>query len=1783
MQPFQNEEDFRFDAESNLWTCLRCGVHRASQARKNAIAHEKSAMHQQAVEQYLRGLKAANLEDDQDAARTSYVPHHYDNPADDPFDPAFDTPRHPFSHLSLFDMDQECPRGDFSREVDPSSARGVDASGRSSSGASSSPQYSPTHSHIHPSAPPRSRAVSEHDRGRLLVQAALNAFHGHRDDVSPDRDTQERTDSGSGFLPRVRGQSAEPVTNIPDSGHTSNRRSRRQQDFDNYWNPWESRVTCSLDIIAHLPRTMFSDADMEVLLWLLVVNGVNGVPSISQLKASSALLDGLCGIEIRRCMGKHGHVFYLNTLSSIIKQEMSNPLVRPHIWFYPAKLAPGELFSDAFHADRWLYEIHPSLLTPMHRHENDAGKLEDFFIHEPTLLRDGHMCMPVRWYTVAGIMCTQAYIMTPELDTDGMPCWVVNKAQEVCIKDTDLLLPVIRILGLEDIYHMPDVSKIKGLQMEDDSMVPWQHPIINPLRTKAKGYRVVSLLWWLYCDDTSGNRSKKWNEHNSFLTTLAGLPQEHVQNAYNVHFLCTSNIASPLEMLDGVVEDIELVQENGIFVYDCLYREMVLVITGVLALLGDNPMQSEFSCHVGLRGKFFCQCCWAYGYDADENTIDSESNQPSSNTSASSDSDSPTTKTAPRYKKSETLGAMIKRMTRALTLSRPRRRNETMKAEASVLNSIQQMQSHAEIKSSQTRTGVKDTFFNAQKHKRGVAAENAMLRELQKIPRFPFSPVWRIKGLDPHSDTPVEILHVVLLGCVKYFWRDAINNRMSDEQKEIVKIRLSSLDVSGLGPEIASLVGHTLVQYAGSLVGRDFRIIIQIAVFVLYDIVEPDVLAAWVALCRLVPLIWQPSITKTEEYLVTLQNAVDKFLLTTAKWSTRWFNKPKFHLLLHLPDHVRRFGPAILFATEVFEAFNAVIRGWCIHSNRLAPSRDAAVAAAEQKRVRHLASGGYYCIPEHEDEFGQHFDECWVTIGPGPTEILSISSVVTKRLGIKSKPMANTGHVRNILRRPHVFLNTLAAEQPMFQTLYQPETRFTTWQIVDIANGDHVRVQGFIALDPKTLHHSALAGDQMPVICKVLEIAVYASQSDDHITRGYAEYLLVQQYSVGSNVEPYNMPSIQESPTIYVVSPSTKMRDAWVIQQFAEAIEPSNVDDVIKAVQVATCTNLSLWIVRIFLCSTRICSDFTVTGSHRPETSVPESLLCLVLSSLLALHFRLLPTLITHHLFPPFMDSLHPELLVLATLGPPVLMHHGHPHGKGINGAKVPPATLLPVARLFQNEPTTNTIIKPNSTLILLLLALQPVLNMHMVAHVRHRSGHNPSESSHRYRNAFINLHRRDPTLQPVLNMHMVAHVRHRSGHNPSESSHRYRNAFINLHRRDPSLSRRDGPPSTNDYPNTMILSETFHGKVLRLPEQEQQIVLFASTLAAENLAQDLKGEIQQTQTDVKALKVAQSRTWSVDKALTAALQAIARDYVSQEDRVDFATVWKDVEAYVHKNADVYGLTDIIQHQGNNKKLNSAIKRQCCIAKEAAQRVILSNVQGDTVSEQLLGRCAALRDYGESNPDQLRITEESEDAEDTASTPAGQPSTSTQGRKTTAKASGSRKNAGKSKVPPFWAGFEKELRRVQDMYKHDHEGERHGYRYYKDLIRKDEQLYGEKASHIRAITMGVNFDAPLPSYSTPPELSTTPSAPSPIPPSSPGHSYRAPPNARDQPSGGPRSFSATVPSTPLTHDPWAHSRSGPPYAHMSSYDMNGQGFSTASVNPARSYTEHPPFAFATSS
>lgn len=78
-------------------------------------------------------------------------------------------------------------------------------------------------------------------------------------------------------------------------------------------------------------------------------------------------------------------------------------------------------------------------------------------------------------------------------------------------------------------------------------------------RQKSGGKPVYAVPLRCYCGDASGNKPKKWNKHNSWLFTLAALPRREASGDSNVRFLCVSNLAPPLEMLDGIADQIQYV------------------------------------------------------------------------------------------------------------------------------------------------------------------------------------------------------------------------------------------------------------------------------------------------------------------------------------------------------------------------------------------------------------------------------------------------------------------------------------------------------------------------------------------------------------------------------------------------------------------------------------------------------------------------------------------------------------------------------------------------------------------------------------------------------------------------------------------------------------------------------------------------------------------------------------------------------------------------------------------------------------------------------------------------------------------------------------------------------------------------------------------------------------------------------------------------------------------------------------------------------------------------
>ena len=131
----------------------------------------------------------------------------------------------------------------------------------------------------------------------------------------------------------------------------------------------------------------------------------------------------------------------------------------------------------------------------------------------------------------------------------------------------------------------------------------------NPLKCNtALGRPVVMVPLLVYTDDTSGNRSKKWNKFDQWCFLLAGLHRHENAQMHNIHFVTCSNAAGAMDMVEPIVADLKRLEE-GIPVYDAYLQQEALLVAPVMAFLCDNPRHSELLSHAGGRANKYCRVC----------------------------------------------------------------------------------------------------------------------------------------------------------------------------------------------------------------------------------------------------------------------------------------------------------------------------------------------------------------------------------------------------------------------------------------------------------------------------------------------------------------------------------------------------------------------------------------------------------------------------------------------------------------------------------------------------------------------------------------------------------------------------------------------------------------------------------------------------------------------------------------------------------------------------------------------------------------------------------------------------------------------------------------------------------------------------------------------------------------------------------------------------------------------------------------------------------------------
>ncbi|KNZ47691.1 hypothetical protein VP01_6216g1, partial [Puccinia sorghi] len=138
-----------------------------------------------------------------------------------------------------------------------------------------------------------------------------------------------------------------------------------------------------------------------------------------------------------------------------------------------------------------------------------------------------------------------------------------------------------------------------------------------------------------------------------------------------------------------------------------------------------------------------------------------------------------------------------------------------------------------------------------------------------------FNPFLQLKGFDGCNDTRVEVIHVFLLGAIKYMIRDFMIHLKSKDLPQLIAF-WESLNKESL--DLAELNGKYFVKHFKSLVGKYFKKAIQMIPFMFYQFMDSAKRELWSLPCHLAPYVYQTSILNLYDYLKECSQKIDIFL-----------------------------------------------------------------------------------------------------------------------------------------------------------------------------------------------------------------------------------------------------------------------------------------------------------------------------------------------------------------------------------------------------------------------------------------------------------------------------------------------------------------------------------------------------------------------------------------------------------------------------------------------------------------------------------------------------------------------------------------------------------------------------------------------------------------------------------------------------------------------------------------------------------------------------------------
>ncbi|XP_062613603.1 uncharacterized protein LOC134275343 [Saccostrea cucullata] len=204
--------------------------------------------------------------------------------------------------------------------------------------------------------------------------------------------------------------------------------------------------------------------------------------------------------------------------------------------------------------------------------------------------------------------------------------------------------------------------------------------------------------------------------------------------------------------------------------------------------------------------------------------------------------------------------------------------------------------------------------------------------------------------INPHSDIPVGLLHLIPLGLAKHLIKYIIN----DVDDEILTKMSTHLDAVVQGNRFVDFF-----KYMDSRQGKDFKDYLQIAPFNMKFAGVPQKYVKMVSCLSLIQLELHNE-SFDEDDLEQLQATIDTYLSYVKTYAPELQRKAKSHLLLHIVDDIRNHGPPKCYVEDAFEKNHGNIREQIFLQNQKARSRDTCIKFTKHTICQHILSGGFF-------------------------------------------------------------------------------------------------------------------------------------------------------------------------------------------------------------------------------------------------------------------------------------------------------------------------------------------------------------------------------------------------------------------------------------------------------------------------------------------------------------------------------------------------------------------------------------------------------------------------------------------------------------------------------------------------------------------------------------------------------------------------------------------------------------------------------------------------------